>query len=264
MKLLQAKLDEVRAGKEPAIMAHLVLGYPSLTESVKLAKILARAGADFLELQIPFSDPIADGPTIMAANEAALRRGATPQKCMKAAEAICAGVEIPALIMTYYNIALSFPGGLRGFMQRCKKAGIQGLIIPDVPPEESQERYWELAPKYSLAAIPLVSPLTSSKRVKIISSAARHGFVYCVARTGTTGASRGLGSGLAAYLRRMRKEFALPLAVGFGISTRRQVAAVGRAAEIAIVGSATLDAMKSAKARSALTAAGRFIAGLKR
>ena len=252
MKLLLDRLSSLPPASpstRPALMTHVVLGYPSLKESVELVKVMAENGADFVELQIPFSDPIADGPTIMAASEAALSQGITPTDCMRAMEQLSKEVSVPLLFMTYCNLVFAYRNSEDSLDQFCRdaaNAGAQGLIVPDVPPEENTEGYWTKTLEYKLLPIPLVSPVSSEARLKKISSCAKSGFVYCVSTTGTTGARNELPAELTDYLSTVKEYFSIPRAVGFGISTGAHVENLSGHAEIAIVGSAMLDRISRA------------------
>lgn len=227
----------------PALMTHVVLGYPSLSQSEDTVVAMAKAGASFIELQIPFSDPMADGPTIMQANEAALKQGVTPADCIEAVKRIRKRTAVPLLFMSYFNILLNYKnGGLAGFCKDAAEAGIDGLIVPDIPPEEDADGYWTQSKYNTLYPVPLVSPVTTESRFKQIAKRiGNEGFIYCVSTTGTTGARSDLARDLSNYLSDIRKRFPIPLAVGFGISTRAQVESLAGHAEIAIVGSAMID-----------------------
>lgn len=244
MKQLIETLEVIRANLKtgPALMTHVVLGYPTLRESMDLVCAMADAGAALIELQIPFSDPIADGPTIMRASEAALENNVTPKHCMRAMERLSSRVTVPLLFMSYLNILLSYKQGIRSFCRDAANAGAQGLIVPDDPPEEGRIEYWNTARALNLAPIPLVAPTTTAARIKKIRAcSSRESFVYCVSTTGTTGARAALPAGLKEYLKRTRKAFKMPLAVGFGISKPEHTRALRGHAEIAVVGSAVID-----------------------
>ena len=267
MRKLQETLQDIsnrKSSDRPGLMTHVVLGYPSLDESIEIVKAMSKAGVDLIELQIPFSDPMADGPTIMRANEEALREGVTPAQCMQAMGELSSKIETPLLFMSYFNIVFSYrsnsggKSGIKCFLEEAQEAGAQGLIVPDVPPEENREGYWTLSKKHNLIPVPLVSPLTSKKRLQTIASNAE-GFVYCVSTTGTTGTRTKIPDTLPEYLKRVRRAFKLPLAVGFGISTAEQVNAVGEHAEIAIVGSAMIEQIRGhSSPEQRITAAGNF------
>jgi tryptophan synthase alpha chain len=268
MKKLEDTLSAISAKHNskrhyPALMTHVVLGYPTLKDSIGIVQAMADGGASLIELQIPFSDPMADGPTIMRANEAALQNGVTPKNCMKAVEALSRKVSVPLLFMSYYNLLFTYGGkgkqsGLEHFAADAASAGVQGLIVPDLPPEEKQEGYWTLPLNYGLVPIPLVSPLSSSARLKKIAATAKHGFVYCVSTTGTTGARKQLPADLQSYLVRVRKHFAMPLAVGFGISKVEHIRALAPHAEIAVVGSAMINLIAKTSPQHRFAAVRRF------
>jgi tryptophan synthase alpha subunit len=264
MSRLAKTLDRICAERlSPALMTHVVLGYPSLEQSVEIVLAMDDAGASLIELQIPFSDPMADGPTIMRANEQALALGVTPADCMKALQTIRSKTQVPLLFMSYFNILLNYKGqGVESFCKDAAEAGADGLIVPDVPPEEDADGYWKYSAASSLFAVPLVSPLTNEHRFGKIAQRAKEGFVYCVSTTGTTGARQKLAEDLAEYLRRVRQRLNLPLAVGFGISSPEQVKALSGHAEIAIVGSAMIDEISKAKDSEVIEAVSRFTAEL--
>ncbi len=227
------------------IMTHIVAGYPSLEESFDVALLMAESGVSYIEIQIPFSDPVADGPTIMQANQEALERGVKVEDCFLLMERLRneffkRGFETELLFMTYFNIVHKF--GVREFCKRAKEVGCYGLIVPDISIDESQERFSESCKEFGLKNILVVSPLTSEERIKRLAGVAE-GFVYCVSRYGTTGASNSMGD-LGKYLERVRRFFNLPLAVGFGISSKEQVAAVHQHAEIAVIGSKVINVMR--------------------
>ncbi len=253
----------------PALMTHVVVGYPSLPKTIEIAMTMADAGASLIELQIPFSDPMADGPTIMRANEHALAGGTTPKDCMRVMETLSARVDVPLLFMSYFNLIHAYgnqrgKSGLARFLADARSAGAQGMIVPDIPPEESHEGYWTLTYKNGLAAIPLVSPVSSETRLKKIAAASKSGFVYCVSTTGTTGARKELPQDLRAYLQRIRRHFSQPLAVGFGISKREHIQILSGSAEIAIVGSAVINIIEKSSAKSAAANVRKFVRQLTR
>ena len=197
MKLLKQALQHlagrVEQRRRPVLMTHVVLGYPSLKESMDIVCAMAESGASIIELQIPFSDPMADGPTIMKANENALALGITPRDCLQAMSRLSSKLEVPLLFMSYFNLLYAFSkkssSSIRSFLAAASQAGAQGLIVPDVPVEEQSEGYWSLPLEYGLVPIPLISPLSSITRLKAIAeSASPDSFVYCVSTTGTTGA----------------------------------------------------------------------------
>ncbi|MCL4128951.1 UNVERIFIED_CONTAM: hypothetical protein GTU68_051874 [Idotea baltica] len=241
-------------------MTHVVLGYPSLEESMDIVREMAKAGASIIELQIPFSDPMADGPTIMRANESALEKGCKVADCMSAMKTLAAELETPLLFMSYFNILFSY--GVEKFCKDAAEAGAAGMIVPDVPIEENQEGYWTHAKANGLAAIPLVSPITSDTRLQQIANVANDSFVYCVSMTGTTGAAEAVPAELKEYLGRVKKTFSCPVAVGFGINSVEQVRALAGIADLAIVGSAMIKKIADKSSEQYLAEVREFTAAL--
>lgn len=232
------------------IMTHIVAGFPTLKKSEEIAILMADCGVDFIEIQIPFSDPVADGPTIMAANQIALENGTKVEDCFK----LMAGLSKRAkgilvspkfLVMSYFNILHHY--GIEKFCKKAALAGCYGLIVPDMPlDEEAAEKYLYYCKKYHLKAIQIISPLTPPDRLKKIAKVAR-GFVYCVSRYGTTGQSKSLNSNLHNYLTSVKKYIKLPLAVGFGISKKEHLEQVWKEAEIAVIGSKIINLIENNK-----------------
>ena len=241
--------------KDILLMTHIVLGYPSLEDSFRIVETMVDSGVDLMELQIPFTEPIADGPVIFRANQRALERGATVEPCLDLAEQVVEAFDIPFLIMTYYNILFRY--GVHDFISAMAKRGLQGAIVPDLPPEEGHE-YLEAMQIHDLAPILIFSPATSDKRMKQINSFAR-GFVYCVARKGVTGADTTFSSDLALYLGRCRKASGLPLAVGFGIKNRADIDFLRGKADIAVIGTETIRMVEE----QGVTSVRGFIRGLR-
>jgi len=223
-------------GKRAALMPYLMGGYPSVEESVSAGFAAADAGADLLELGIPFSDPLADGPVIHAAGTAALAAGATPHGVLGACEQIA--VRVPVVLMVYANIVLT--AGVDAFALKAAAAGASGLIVPDLPHDESADLR-AACDAEGLALVPLVAPTTTPERIAEIGAEAR-GFVYTVSLTGTTGEREELPTGLAETVARVRAAADVPVAVGFGISTAGQARAVAEIADGVIVGSRVVRA----------------------
>lgn len=222
-----------------ALMTHIVAGYPDMDTCEKLAISMAKAGVSYIEIQIPFSDPVADGPTIMAANQHALDHGITPEDCFQLLERIKKQTDIPILFMTYYNIPFRY--GLEAFCKRASALGCYGFIIPDIPlDEEPFEHYLGLCRQYNLHAIQVVSPITPVDRLKKIAKICS-GFVYCVARTGTTGTREKMNADLGKYLRKVATHIPIPLAVGFGLSSKEHVEMALQHADIAVMGSKVIN-----------------------
>lgn len=231
-------------------MTHIVAGYPTLKESEKIAIAMHESGVSFIEVQMPFSDPIADGPTIMKANEVALQNGMTTRKCLNLIKKLKKKIKIPILIMTYFNIA--FNHGLEKFCKEAASAKVYGLIIPDMPiDEEKHENYIGFCRKYNLHPIQVISPITPPERLRAISKVAS-GFVYCISTYGTTGTRSKLNPELEKYLENVKKYIKLPLAVGFGISTKEQAKLAGKKADIIVIGSKIINLRNIVKIKSFL------------
>jgi len=241
--------------KDILLMTHIVLGYPSITESLGIIEAMVRAGVDIMELQIPFSEPIADGPVILRANHEALKRGTTVRECLDTAQRAAASFDIPFLIMTYYNIPFTY--GVERFAAALKERGLKGAIIADLPPEEGEE-YLRAMEEQDLAPIFIFSPKTPEKRMRAIASHCR-GFVYCAARKGVTGARSDFSRDLQSYLDRCRRATRLPLAVGFGVQTKEDIHFLKGKAEVAVIGTRTLQVMET----QGIDAVGAFLQGLR-
>jgi tryptophan synthase alpha chain len=218
-------------GKRAALMPYLMGGYPSLDASAESGLAAAAAGADLIELGIPFSDPLADGPVIHEAATEALAAGATPHGALRVCERVAA--EVPVVLMVYVNVVLTT--GPEPFALRAAAAGASGLIVPDLPHDEADE-VRAACDAEGLALVPLVAPTTTPERVAEIGRDAR-GFVYTVSLTGTTGEREALPPRLEDTVTRVRASAEVPVAVGFGISTGEQAAAVSELADGVIVGS---------------------------
>jgi tryptophan synthase alpha subunit len=209
-------------------------------------RALVEGGADMLELGVPFSDPLADGATIQRAGFVALRHGVTTSACLEAVRELRArGLEVPVLLMGYYNPILAC--GPEAFAADAAAAGVDGLIVVDLPPEEAG-LLQEACRARGLDLVYLLAPTSTAERVALVARQAS-GFIYCVSVTGVTGARSSLPPELPAFIERVRRQTTLPLAVGFGISSREHVEAVGRIAEVAVVGSALIDVIDSSPAQ---------------
>ena len=220
-------------------MTHVVVGYPTLSASIELARRMLKIGVDALELQIPFSDPIADGPVIMHANDMALRQGVRVKDCLSAMQQLSTTTQTPLYFMGYYNTVFRY--GVNKFARDAKLAGASGLIIPDIPPEEEHHEHFLAACKhYRLHRIGVISPASTNTRV-IKNSQVSSGFLYCLARMGVTGSQKQLSPDLIQYLSNVRTLTHLPLAVGFGISKPKHIQALIGHADIAVIGSAVIE-----------------------
>nr|MBF0223077.1 tryptophan synthase subunit alpha [Desulfobulbaceae bacterium] len=241
--------------KEILLMTHIVLGYPSFEDNRRVVEQMVANGVDLIEMQIPFSEPVADGPVIIKANQDSLTSGTKVKDCLDFAREMCAQHPIPFLFMTYYNIVFKY--GLKRFLSKAEQIGIKGLIIPDLPPEEGQE-YLSLAKEHSISAIQIFAPTSTEERMQTLSSHA-DGFIYCVARRGVTGSQTSFDKEFNNYIDRCKANTELPLAVGFGISDKNDVEELRGKAEIAVIGSATIRLVDS----EGPEAVGPFIKGLR-
>ena len=239
--MLEDYIREKQKEKGILLMAHVVVGYPSLEGSFELVQTIVDAGVDLLELQIPFSEPIADGPVILRANQAALADGITVNNCLEFARKVTQSFTIPFLLMTYYNIV--FKRGEERFFAEARKAGIQGTIVPDIPPEEG-ESYLAAAAANNIDPILIFSPTSSPQRLNHLARFGR-GFLYCVARKGVTGAETDFSAAMSEFLNRCKKATKLPLALGFGVSCREDVQFLLGKAEVAVVGSQALRVLNT-------------------
>lgn len=250
-KYIKTQLEK----KDVLLMTHIVLGYPSLDDSYRIIETMVETGVDIMELQIPFSEPTADGPVIVRANQSALERGVSVAECLGITKKAAKTFDIPFLIMTYYNIPFTY--GVDNFTAEMSNNGLKGSIIPDLPPEEGGE-YFEAMKKNRLSPILLFSPKTSDDRMKYLSSFAS-GFIYCVARKGVTGKDTDFSDELSRYLTRCRQATTLPLALGFGIKRKKDVDFLKGKVDIAVIGTQSIKIMEE----DGIDAVGEFIRGLR-
>ncbi|MGV8074996.1 MAG: tryptophan synthase subunit alpha [Syntrophobacteraceae bacterium] len=248
---LQTRLKE----KEILLMTHIVIGYPTFEDSFKIVEAMVEAGVDLMELQIPFSEPIADGPVILHANQKSLSTGSTVAKCFDFAGNVAKSFRIPFLFMSYYNIVFKY--GVDRFVGEMAERSLRGAIVPDLPPEEGRE-YLRAMESNNLAPIFIFSPTTADARMKYIASFGR-GFIYCVARKGVTGLDTSFSTQLDDYLARCRSATDMPLALGFGVKDREDVDFLKGKADIAVIGTQTIRIMENEGVR----AVGEFISGLR-
>jgi len=264
---ISKRFAELRASGELGIVAYIVAGDPSLEASLKYVLALAEGGADFIELGVPFSDPLADGPTIQRASERALKSGTTLAGVIDLVRRIRKSTppasEVPLVLFSYYNPILQM--GLEKFASSAAAAGADGVLATDLTPEESDD-YRRILAAQHLDTIFLGAPTSTDDRLAKI-AACSSGFLYLISRTGVTGAKDALPDDLPALLRRSRAVTELPIAVGFGISLPGHVSVLGGLADAAAIGSALVseieNATKSAAASDALTALGNRVRALK-
>jgi tryptophan synthase alpha chain len=253
--MLAEKIRRKKAEKDILLMTHIVVGYPTFDASLRVVEQMVEAGVDLMELQIPFSEPIADGPVILHANQASLVAGSSVEACLQFAEEVARRFEIPFLLMSYYNIVFKF--GVKAFAERMATAGLAGAIVPDLPPEEAGD-YLEAMSANSLSPIFIFSPSTSSPRMRQISDCAG-GFIYCVARKGVTGSETSFSEEFTQYISRCRASTDLPLALGFGVKHKDDIDFLRGQVDIAVIGTETIRVMDE----SGVDAVKDFIEGLR-
>ncbi|MEC4816075.1 MAG: tryptophan synthase subunit alpha [Scytonema sp. PMC 1069.18] len=234
---LEKRIIELRQQKDILLMCHTVLGYPSFENNKALLNSLVNAGVELIELQFPFSEPIAYGSILMRANQESICYGTTIDDCFTfARESIKKYPSTLFVITTYYNVLFKY--GVKKFIKSAAKIGIAGIIIPDLPPEEADE-YISLCKGYDIAAIFLLSPKNSYSRLRQIAQIAS-GMVYCIARPGVTGSQTEFTENFDSYTKRARSVTDLPIGVGFGIQTKEDIEHLKGRADIAIIGTSVL------------------------
>jgi tryptophan synthase len=251
---------KAKSENRPALVCYVSAGYPTIPETVDILLSLEAGGADVIELGIPFTDPIADGPTIQTANTVALKNGTTIKTCLKMVkDARAQGLKCPIMLMGYYNPLLAY--GEERMLQDCKAVGVNGFIMVDLPPEEAV-RFRGHCNTYGLSYIPLIAPSTSEKRMKLLCSIA-DSFIYVVSRMGVTGATGALSSGIAELVDRVHKySGGVPAAVGFGVSTREHFVEVGQLSEGVVIGSKIITTLKEAPAGQGAKAVEEYCYGI--
>jgi tryptophan synthase alpha chain len=248
---ISKRFAELRAASELGLVAYITAGDPSLDATQRFVLALAEAGADVIELGVPFSDPLADGPTIQRASERALKFGATLAGVLELVRRIRQSSEVPLVLFSYYNPILQM--GLEKFAEAAAQAGADGVLATDLTPEESED-YRRILHAQQLDTIFLAAPTSSDERLKEI-AACSSGFLYLISRTGVTGAKDALSDELPGLLRRVRQFTELPIAVGFGISLPGHVSVLGGLADAAVVGSALVAEIEKAPSPEAAAAA---------
>jgi tryptophan synthase alpha chain len=235
-------------------------GDPDLATTAELVLAMAEAGADAVELGVPFSDPIADGPTIQRASQRALEGGTTLRRVLALAKELRPQLEIPLLLMGYANPYYAL--GAEGFVAEAAAAGVDGVICPDLPPEEGADFYGALE-KAGIDGVLLAAPTTTPARLALLAARTR-GFLYYVSLTGVTGARAEIAEGLEAGVRAVRALSDVPVCVGFGVSTPVHAAEIGRYADGVVVGGAIVDRIERARSRdAAVSDVARFVRELK-
>ena len=258
MNRIDQKFKDLKAKNQKAFIAFITAGDPDLKTTQALVPALEKAGVDIIELGIPFSDPMADGATIQAASERALKKGATLSKILDSVKRIRQKTQIPIAFMTYYNPVFSF--GEEKFIDACKQAGVDGVIIPDLPPEEASVLR-KAAAKKGVATVFFIAPTTTDARAKI-NAAAATGFIYYVSLTGVTGVKQAAADVVVKDIKRIKRFTSKPVCAGFGISTPQQVKDIGRIADGVIVGSAIIKAIENCKSKNIIPDVSRYVASL--
>lgn len=257
--------------KETALITYITAGDPDLSQTKELVQAMIAGGADIIELGVPFSDPLADGPTIQRAVARALQNGTTLRQVLQLADEMnqegllvrqtpYGPVEVPLVLLLYYNTIYSY--GLREFCTDAAASGISGMVIPDLPPEEGQELR-QYAEHSGLYPILLLAPTSSPKRVEMITRSAQ-GFIYYVSVSGVTGARKELRQSLAEEIGRVKELTSVPVAVGFGVSTPSQVQSLSQVADGVIVGSAIIELLEKTPSDRRPCVLHQFVQTLKR
>ncbi len=236
---IEAAFSTSLARHSAALMPYFTLGYPSISDSIDIIKAVA-PDSDLIELGVPFSDPIADGPTIQHSTRGALENGMTTAKCLEMVELLrSSGISIPLLLMGYYNPILAY--GEASFIRDSAQAGADGFIVPDLPPEESDSLFG-LAKEEGIGLIQFLAPTSNEERIRAALAKAS-GFIYMVSLTGVTGSRAEMAADLKDFVQNIKERSGLPVAVGFGIRTAAQAAEISEYADGVIIGSALIDAV---------------------
>ena len=256
---IERMFERVRERERPGLVVFLTAGCPDMEATMELVPALVEAGADVVELGVPFSDPLAEGPTIQESSFLALQNGVTTADCLRAAETLRDRIpEAPLILMGYYNPVFSY--GVSRFAAECQRIGVDGLITVDLPGTESGALAAECNARY-ISLIPLLAP-TSTEESIAESCKNASGFVYCVSVIGVTGARNEVSNRGLELVQRVRAHTDLPLALGFGISAPEHVAEVGRTADAAVVGSALVRVLLESPRDEVVERASAFVASL--
>lgn len=243
MNRIDRTFKELRKNGRKALIPYIMAGDPDLDATKRYIHDLESSGADIIELGVPFSDPLADGPTIQRAAERSLQKGTTLRKVLKLVKEIRKTSEIPLILMTYYNPI--FKLGIESFITKAVKAGVDGVIIPDLIPDEANE-FMKLSRQHNLDTIFLLAPTSTDERIRKVTKAST-GFIYYVSITGITGAKLSMGSLMKNTLKTINATTRKPVAVGFGVSSAKEAASVARLADGVIIGSAIVKLIANGK-----------------
>ena len=259
MGRIERRLSELRTRGERALVPFVTAGDPNLPTTEALVMAIAEAGADLIEIGVPFSDPLAEGPTIQRSSERALRSGATLRGVLGLVKNLRPKIDQPLVLMGYANVFLAM--GERNFAAAAKEVGVDGVITVDLPPEEG-ELFFDSLIEYEVDPILLASPTTSEARLAALAEKTR-GFLYYVSLTGVTGARKEMAAGLEEAVLRIRRISGVPVCVGFGVSTPEQVSEIGRFADGVVVGSALVDLIEASETPGpAVVSVSEFVAKL--
>jgi tryptophan synthase alpha chain len=258
MSRIDWTFEKLKERGRAALIPFVMTGAPDLQATEGLVLKMADNGADMIELGVPFSDPLADGPTIQSASQRALKNGVNLREIFLLSKKLN-GIPAPLILMTYFNPVIQY--GLKVFVEHCKESGVGGVIIPDLPPEEAADWVME-ARSVDLDTIFLTAPTSTPERIRLVDQSSR-GFIYHVSITGVTGVRQELPDGLEADVRRVKENSHKPVAVGFGISTPGQAREVSRFADGIIVGSAIIRIMgESHNSTDGIARVGGFVSSL--
>lgn len=260
MNRIEKKFRGLKESGKKAFIAFITAGYPNLSATEKLIREFDKIGIDIIELGVPFSDPMADGPVIQESSFEALKKGVHLTDILNLVKRVRKGVSIPICLMTYYNPVFCY--GEKKFVEAALRSGVDGIIVPDLPPEEGRQLI-NLANKKGLDVIFFIAPTTSRERMKYIAKMSR-GFIYYVSLTGVTGARKTLASDLIRNLKAAKSITTKPLCVGFGVSSRQQIRQIQRFCDGVIVGSAIIKNIRDNLGRPDMVKrAGNFVRTLK-
>lgn len=243
VEYISAVFEKLQTQKRAALMPYFTIGYPNIDVSLDIIETIGNSGADLIEIGIPFSDPLADGPTIQHSAQVALSNGVNLACCLKLVTQLRQrGVKQPLLLMGYINPILSY--GIERFVQDAVLAGADGFIVPDLPPEEA-EVLEDACRKQGCALVYLLAPTSTPERIRLVAERSS-GFIYLVSVTGVTGARQEIPIDLMSFVSRVRAATNLPLAVGFGIANEQHAVKIGGLADGVIIGSALINAAENA------------------
>ncbi len=261
MNLIDVQVEKIKKEKRMGLMSHVIVGYPDLESTIGMVREMDRSGVDFVELQIPFSDPLADGPTIMRACEKSLEQGTKVADSFLIAEKLSKSISIPLLFMAYYNTVFKY--GVEKFCSDAQKVGISGLIVPDMNlDEEGTEGFSEAAKNNNLHVIRVISPASTIERIKI-NIKNSNGFIYCTSRQGTTGNQKSFDPKVITYLESVRKLSPVPLALGFGIKNSDDAKMGYEYADIIVIGSAIVKIAEKYTGQQLFDEVGKFVRSLR-